>query len=284
MTATIAAIRRNTEKTEGVRTSWEVVTPELATKWLEGNTHNRSVRDAVVARYAADMLAGRWLQTHQGIAFDEESTLIDGQHRLFAIIESSTPVRLQVTRGLSLETQVIVDDGIPRTIVDVARLSDPSMAGGTPLHTAVSHRMFMGLSQTTTARTKLEKLAFMKKHWEAVSFGVSLFPMPKRVKGLSSAAMIAVFAMAFHHEDRATLQRAAKVLIDGMSADALDFGLIKLRNFLLTRGRSTGSQGGVDVYAKTERAVYNYCHKQPMSRNLVPASVELYPLPTGKGR
>ena len=39
---------------------WVRVTPELATKWLESNTNNRTVRDSHVLRLAADMKAGKW--------------------------------------------------------------------------------------------------------------------------------------------------------------------------------------------------------------------------------
>ena len=36
------------------------VTPELAAKWLEGNTRNRRLKDAAVGRLVRDMQAGRY--------------------------------------------------------------------------------------------------------------------------------------------------------------------------------------------------------------------------------
>ena len=49
---------------------------------------------ALTANYdpwiARDMKAGHWRLTHQGIAFDPAGVLIDGQHRLWAIVESDT--------------------------------------------------------------------------------------------------------------------------------------------------------------------------------------------------
>src|SRR5437870_5147015 len=69
------------------------VGPELATRWLEGNVHNRKLREDVVARYARDMKAGRWLLTHEPIAFNKNGdTLVDGQHRLWAVVESGATV------------------------------------------------------------------------------------------------------------------------------------------------------------------------------------------------
>ena len=68
------------------------VTPELACRWLEANTQNRVVNPAHVDRLVRDMKAGRWYLTHQGIAFDTHGLLVDGQHRLWAILEADVPV------------------------------------------------------------------------------------------------------------------------------------------------------------------------------------------------
>ena len=41
------------------------------------------------------------MTTHQGIAFDENGVLQDGQHRLCAIVSANKPVDMMVTSGLS---------------------------------------------------------------------------------------------------------------------------------------------------------------------------------------
>ena len=66
------------------------VGPDLAARWLDGNTHNRPLKQTLVDRFVRDMQAGRWRLTHQGIAFDADGMLIDGQHRLWAIVISAT--------------------------------------------------------------------------------------------------------------------------------------------------------------------------------------------------
>jgi len=67
-------------------------------------------------------LRGEWIVTHQGIAFDENGLLVDGQHRLLAIIDSGRAVDCMVTRNLSTSVFSVTDGGIARSLKD--RISD----------------------------------------------------------------------------------------------------------------------------------------------------------------
>lgn len=97
-------------------TVYEDVSPALAEEYLKKNTHNRALNKNVVAKYASTMRAGKWLITHQGIAFNAAGDLIDGQHRLWAIIKAGVTVRLAVTRNLDGATQLVLDTGQRRSI------------------------------------------------------------------------------------------------------------------------------------------------------------------------
>jgi hypothetical protein len=99
------------------------ITPDLARKWLtENNTHNRNVRPRIVSGYAADMLAGNWVQDGQSIKFSREEVLLDGQHRLTAIAESGVTIRMLVVRNLPGDAQEVMDTGAKRTLGDVLKL------------------------------------------------------------------------------------------------------------------------------------------------------------------
>jgi hypothetical protein len=62
------------------------VTAELAEEWLKENVGNRRLRMFTVEKYAADMVAGRWMLSTDVIGFDTTGRLIQGQHRLMAVI------------------------------------------------------------------------------------------------------------------------------------------------------------------------------------------------------
>ena len=87
--------------TPGILTAWEFVTPEIALKWLnEQNNLNRPMLTQLHEPLTREMVEGRFQVTHQGIGFDENGQLTDGQHRLQGIVNSGVGQWLLVICGL----------------------------------------------------------------------------------------------------------------------------------------------------------------------------------------
>lgn len=100
----------------------ELITPEMALKYLDKNKRNRSASSLSVNQYAKDMLAGKWEPTHQGIAFYDSGLLADGQHRLLAIVRAGIPVSMLVTRGIAENCAMVIDQGCKRTLADAIKI------------------------------------------------------------------------------------------------------------------------------------------------------------------
>ena len=85
---------------------------------------NRPKGQADIKRYAQLMVNGEWALTHQGIALSTEDKLIDGQHRLEAIVYAKenlgvdVKVKMPVFKGLSPEVFDILDQGRNRKAKD----------------------------------------------------------------------------------------------------------------------------------------------------------------------
>lgn len=94
------------------------VTPEMAERWLGKNHVNRNIRNNRVGKYASDMANGKWQITGEAIKFDRAGSLVDGQHRLWAVVESGCTVPMFVVRGLDENTQIVLDSGSARTSAD----------------------------------------------------------------------------------------------------------------------------------------------------------------------
>lgn len=124
------------EEFNDVRQGIEHVTPDMARVMLEANEANRSVRYRVVDKYARDMTAGRWHYAGDPIRFAEDGTLLDGQHRLRAIVKSGKSQPMLVIRGLPREAQSVMDTGARRTAADAVRFQ--SGGSGAPALAAVA--------------------------------------------------------------------------------------------------------------------------------------------------
>lgn len=104
------------------------VSPELAAEWLTRNTGNRPLSKSAVQQLVGRIQRGEWQLTHQGIAFDEDGALIDGQHRLAAIAKAGVTVPLTVTHGVPRTAFTVMDTGRKRTGRDALTLAGEANA------------------------------------------------------------------------------------------------------------------------------------------------------------
>ena len=86
------------------------VTPELAESWLETGKTDRPVSERRIDNFAAQMETGQWRLNHNGIAFADNGTLLDGLHRLRAVIRSGKTVPMIVVVNEPLENAVAIDN------------------------------------------------------------------------------------------------------------------------------------------------------------------------------
>lgn len=97
----------------------EKVTPKKAQEWLAHNKDNRPRRPKVVEKYADAMKRGEWKMNGESIKFNCDGRLIDGQHRLLAIVSSGCTIETYVVRGLPVDAFDTIDQGAVRHLADV---------------------------------------------------------------------------------------------------------------------------------------------------------------------
>ena len=100
----------------------QLVTPAIAAEWIGSMRPNRALKLTTVLAYARQMKAGLWGETGEPIKFDNEGCLLDGQHRLQALISADVDLELCVVSGLDIISQNYMDSGIKRTIGDALSL------------------------------------------------------------------------------------------------------------------------------------------------------------------
>lgn len=98
----------------------ESITPEKAKQYLEKNTNNyRGVNRGRVHSYANDMKKGLWQSNGEAIKFAENGTLLDGQHRLMAIVESGVTLEYPVVYDVKNDVDLF-DIGSARSTTQIA--------------------------------------------------------------------------------------------------------------------------------------------------------------------
>lgn len=111
-----------------------LVTPKMAEEWLQHNRAdvNRKFRPVWCRYLAAQMGGDRWEVTTDAIGFRaSDGTLINGQHRLHAVIEHGKPVEMLVVWGLSDNAFSLIDRGMMRSMSDVLHVSPMLAADAT---------------------------------------------------------------------------------------------------------------------------------------------------------
>jgi hypothetical protein len=95
------------------------VTPVIAREWLRLNNRNRVIRPARVNAYARQMTKGLWTVNGEAIKIATNNDILDGQHRLLAVVKSGVTIHILVVTGLPPETQDTMDGGAKRSSGDV---------------------------------------------------------------------------------------------------------------------------------------------------------------------
>jgi hypothetical protein len=111
-----------------VRSRVQTITPAKAAEYLQRNTANRPLSQRTVRDFAAAMRRGEWRVTHQGIAFDTTGALVDGQHRLAAVVEADLPVEMTIFTEVPEGAFDVLDTGKRRNAADVLAIEGEKSA------------------------------------------------------------------------------------------------------------------------------------------------------------
>jgi len=252
------------------------VSPELARTWLVNNNFNRPKNMETVAKYVRQIRDGRWRLTHQGVAMTKHGFLLDGQHRLFAIVECNVTLPMRVCVNEPIENYEVIDCGRNRSNLDVVRMSakDSTL---TSSHTQTLHSMLAGrLCKTANRWTNVETNELYETHKVAVNFVVEQFRDCKD-KQINDRTVKGVIARAFYHLPQETLAVFCSLLTssnDHPCRAAID-AFVRCLELWSDRRESTKRE----IYRRCEltlEAFVNNSANVSFSKDIT----ELFPLPT----
>lgn len=255
------------------------VTPELAAQWLGHNQGNRVIRPARVAAMVADMQAGKWKLTHQGVAFDQDGNLLDGQHRLTAIVKSGVTVDMLVTTGMDREdTLMAMDSGKSRTAIDSLRFLHGNGSVYCTASTALIRFIWLLRDKSKIALTVTQYDQIISQNEELLEFALR---MKGKSRQLSNTPVLAGILGAYlNGVDIDTLDRfvelAFRNVIDPDVPPETNTAILNYARTVIRVGAGT-EPDRFRCFELTENAIYSYINKlkRVQTREMLPYPIRL---------
>jgi hypothetical protein len=218
------------------------VSPDIATELLKGNIGNRKLADRTVEVLARDMASGEWRLTHQCVAVSEAGTLIDGQHRLTAVVTSGTTVPMYVAYYSGDDTAMAlpIDLHRKRSHTDILKCN--------PRHAEIANTFAWLVSQRQATTSEAARIiSAMEPHISRLHEYVSERPKSRGAAGARSAIVYRMASDPANADTYLSMYRAFCLL----HFDDLNTSLMSLiRSLDGDDGRFNGAHGRTELFVR----------------------------------
>lgn len=258
------------------------VTPAIARALLDqaksAGFTNRRLKRKVVDKYAHIMSKGGWTLNGEDIILDLDGILINGQHRLQAVIQSGVTVPFFFKLNVPRETFSTFDDGAKRTLADV--LGIVGYQEESKLKTVVSWLYRWETRQLTTGAAGLDNvtgLEYTTKWKHQIQRSIN-FVRNRRFATLTTPMLVFCHAV-FSTKSKEDADTFIEQLIEGENLSKAD------QTYWLRKRLEVNSSGRQRVREQTKDKVYlifkawnNWRKgKPPLQRMGIPAKGVSFP-------
>ena len=250
------------------------ITPRLAEMMLQSNTRNRALSATTAKKYAESMSRGEWMLSAQGISFSCNGMLIDGQHRLAAIILAERAVKCTIWFGCAADEFQVLDAGRARSPGDIL-----SIEGMDNYHVraAVAQIMWRIRNRTQSGAPRLVVAQFARElAGDAMDKAILHANRSKRVLN-PTAMVIAIYSILTQSNFAHRIDAFCEGVKTGASLDPKS-PILALREFFRTSSAlSRNSRDRVVLEASAVVIAWNAFIKGRVVRNFVGSSVVTLP-------
>jgi hypothetical protein len=211
----------------------QTITPEIASSWLIKNKNNRPLSSYWVDTLSTAMQKGEWKYNAEAIKFDENGCLLDGQHRLSAVVKSGVTIQALVVYGLEPEVFITLDQGRKRTTRDDLALNgihNTSNIAAALRFVAAEDAGSMGKVKAKLSRT--EALRIFEKHPKLELSASYAAGKDKAFRKLISGAIGTYCHYKFSSINPHEANQFFESLANGADL-AADSPILQLRNYLI---------------------------------------------------
>lgn len=190
-----------------------IMTPDMAKSYLDKNTHNRPLNERHVKFLSVEMQSGRWKSNGDTICLNG-SRLIDGQHRLHAIVESGMAVPVILVEGLDSGVFDTKDVGRRRSAADVLAIKGEKHYALLAAAALFVHRYMTGNAQNRRSYSHVELQQMVDTYGDLLRESVA-FCSKLKTKGLIASSVVAGLHFIFSKFDAELATQFFDSLIGG---------------------------------------------------------------------
>lgn len=238
----------------------QLITPEIAAKMLEKNISNRTISPKVVNQYAKDMANNKWSFSNDTIDFDKEENLINGQHRLSAIIKSGIPQEMTIIYGA--EPNINMDRPRVRSAKDnleIFSTVNPALCQ----NNIIAMCNYILFRNNVNAKSQYVLEEFMKENEKEIMGYIKDVGIGDKVKGSKThtATVMAAFFMAYYNKVSTEVLKKCRIAMatgeyafDGFKRNKF-WPMVPLKNKIENyAGRDRAQRD--EMFLRTQYAIY----------------------------
>lgn len=251
-----------------VQAQVKYVTPEMAAQWLRSNTANRKPSKAAIKRWAQIMRAHAWKLCSDAIAFDVDGVLINGQHRLMAVIETGMTQPFLVANNFPAGSKEACDIGKKRQLHEILTIGGYEI---NQMHAAVCRFLLTPWEQAGAIEVDhdIHRNRIKKLHRE-LKAKINFIEGCIKGKEFTSAEIAAITALSAFIEDNDAVADFINLLQHGVRCDNTrqpgDIATVRYREFRLTQLAKGHRNVGMKAYRLLSSVAYKHAIEEPVRR------------------
>ena len=225
----------------------EQISPDFANEVLQTkNKNNRGLKKGNLDKLVKAINNNEWTITNQGIAFDRDGNLIDGQHRLQAIVNTGKTLPVMVARNMDPNIFHCVDKGIARTAADclfIEGCTNPArIAAGIKVYLCYQKHP-EGTWRNKIMPTHIEiinQYNSNKELWDDITYKITIYN--KKFSFFPLSVAIAIYKLILDENYHTwVVERFFTALTDGANLE-MDDPILSFRNQIIQKNfRTRGS-------------------------------------------
>lgn len=236
------------------------ITPEIAQVMLSNNPRNRRLNKKRILTLVHDIVNGQWTDSPTPISFNEQGELLDGQHRLMAIIKSNQPLQMYVAYNVPDNT--VFDKNIERKSGDalfMRGLIDRRLSGARAIAVVNRYLDISGVSNPSDT----DKANFLNEHGENIINAISISKTGVNPAICDKAGcQTAIFAALEKGVDKDILVAFAKCVNTGFMESPTHSAAIILRNYIY-ENPMTGGKSSNNLAAYAQMCIKDFANNNP---------------------